>query len=122
MPYTNIHRLVNIIDETSVSLEDGGATISYHGGGTFQVRYPGQLRLSKFAKYRIRFWFADPQGADGQWVWTDKSFPVTLQILTPRGYPHHSDHISLDDLAEYRDQRGTSRGEWSYEVSGQTTE
>lgn len=123
MPYTVHHTYVDEFTNVSVHTEDGVATISFSASGSLPIRHPGRFLISKFAKYSLRFWVEDPNTpGHGRWVNTPKSFPVKVEIITPREFPHHTNEVTMDDLTEYRDQRGTTRAEWSFRAHGETTE
>lgn len=126
MSYTIEHVITDQRPGLSVRKRDGNATVSLSLSGRLPLLTPGRLERNTYAKFsattRTRELPIDgePHPLHGGWVTStvNHEIPLTFELLTPDGTPHTRDEITLNDMARFRDLRGTTVGEWSWRVSG----
>ncbi len=78
------------------------------------IRFPGKLIISYWA-YGLKGTYVD-----GRWNESHLDLSLALEIWTPDGQPFTADRVTLDDLRRYRDLRGTSLGNWTFRLRGET--
>jgi len=124
MPYTLNHSCVSQNLGLSISHQGDQATVHCSASGTMDVRFPGKLRIVGWAHYQIWIDTGDDSGnggpVHGHRTFQTKTLPLTVTIKTPDGQPFTANHVTLADLARFRDLRGTSQGSWSWSVHGQS--
>jgi hypothetical protein len=115
MTYTVDHNYVDQKLNVFVTRQDELATVRCSASGSLPIRFPGTFRIFAVANYYVRHY---SDGAHGGWTVQTRSLPLTVQIKTPDGQPFAAEHVTLNDLARFRDLRGTSQGSWTFTVSG----
>jgi phospholipase C len=85
--------------------------ILFSSKGNFQIRHPGQLRITVLAQYHMRKFDGRPQTIRVR-------FPVSVKIFSPDGREFTAGHVTLSDLNRFRDLRGVSQGAWRYVAEG----
>lgn len=120
MTYTLKHTYLDEKAPISVSTIDDQATVNCSRRYNVRIKHPGRVTFSATANYRKRFFEQPLEGEGGPThPHTDTIFlPLTLEIKRPDGSPFSGDQIRLADLAQYRDQRGVTQGNWSFSIRG----
>lgn len=124
MPYTINRTYVDQHFALSLTQQGDQVTVSGSASGPLPIRYPGKINVARWASFRIRVNTADMPGnggtGHGHWGVELRPLALTVTIRTPDGHPFTADHVTLADLAQFRDLRGTSRGSWSFSLEGQS--
>lgn len=112
-----------IAQAAKISIERGAesTTVSVSASGSLPIRFPGRLIISTSATYQVRMRIDDPKIGTGKPFQTQtRTLLLSAQIRTPDGILFTSDHITIDDLNKFRDLRGTSHGNWTFHVHGES--
>ncbi|WP_280155547.1 alkaline phosphatase family protein [Piscinibacter sp. XHJ-5] len=126
MTYTIVHPHIGRALDVRVTRVGNIATVRCAASGTFDVRFPGQLRKFAKATFNVRVFVEPvapvdaPQPPPGRWETEQRPMPVTLSIFTPDGQPFTADQVTLADLLRFRDPRGVRHGLWSFTVEGRS--
>ena len=120
MSYTVKHGYVDEEAPETITTNGDFATVHSALSGNFRIRFPGDLLVSRSVTYFVRTTPENPDGSAGKASTQRKTLPLTVEIRKPNGALFTSDHITLDDLNEFRDLRGTSQGEWTFDVRGES--
>jgi len=127
MTYTVRHTCIEENFTVSVTIKDGFATVHCLVSDSFHVQFPGKFQISKSAAYNLKVIPKEDdapvsKNENGTTGHTSTVYlPLTMDwIKKPDGTLFTSDHITLDDLNEFRDLRGTSQGEWSFSLHGES--
>jgi Phosphoesterase family len=114
MPFTLLHEVP--LDVTvHVRTNDDLATVYCGLSGEWPVRFPVKLLFDQWVTYSLQIYDADIS----RWVTVTEKLHLTLEIRTPDGQLFTADHVTLDDLRRFRDLRGTSQGNWTFNLHGE---
>jgi phospholipase C len=127
MTYTVRHTCIEENFTVDVTIKNGFATVHCSASDKFHVQFPGKVQISKSAAYNLK---VIPKEDDAPVSKNENGttghtsivyLPLTMDwIKKPDGTLFTSDHITLDDLNEFRDLRGTSQGKWSFSLHGES--
>jgi hypothetical protein len=112
MPFILLHELVKEELTVQVRTSDNHATVSCGLSGTTRILFPGKLIKSASVAYFYQKYYNQRFDSDL------RVLPLSFEIRTPDGQPFTADHVTLDDLRRFRDLRGTSQGDWTFDVHG----
>ena len=124
MSYEVRHPYALVRGRSKVAISGERAVVSFAAEGTLRIRHPGRLEKGARMSYWTWRWEEDTgvgnQPGAGEWVKDEVVVLLTLTIRTPDGKPFTRDHVTLDDIRRFRDLRGTSLLDWTFEASGKT--
>jgi len=120
MPYTLTHKYA--IVDAPVTITDNGdfATVRCSLSGSFNVHFPGELQVSKSVRYAVRTVVTDLDNSSTKVFTETKTLPLNVEIRKPNGALFTTGRVTLDDLNEFRDLRGTSHGVWTFKLTGES--
>lgn len=128
MTYTLVHEHAAENLPVVVTRVRNVATVRCSARGSFDVKFPGQLRRFARATFDVSQ-FVDavepvgPRPADarqGRFETATRTLLLKMTVFSPDGLPFTGEQITLADLRRFRDARGLTHGRWSYTVEGQS--
>jgi phospholipase C len=136
MTFTIVHGQVGETLAVKVTRVQNVATVRCSAGGSFDVRFPGQLRRFAQATFDVSVFVAPvtpvgpgpggPAGPtlagtqQGHFETESRTLPLKLSIFTPDGQPFTASQVTLADLQRFRDPRGLRHGLWRWTIEGQS--
>jgi phospholipase C len=128
MTYTIVHEHAAGPLAVAVTRVRNIATVHCAASGSFDLKFPGQLRRFARATFDVSQFVApvEPAGPhpastrQGHFETATRTLPLKLTVFTPDGLPFTGDQVTLADLRRFRDARGVTHGSWRYTVEGQS--
>lgn len=116
MTYTVHHLLDSYSGKTRLSSEDDLTTVHFAHSGKLHVTHPGRLAVEVVAQYRLSVRL---DASSPRWTTQLTNLPCHVEIRMPDGSPFAGDQVTMADIARFRDLRGATVGDWTYQISGE---
>lgn len=124
MTYKINHTYVDESAPIAVNTENDLATVSCAANYRLHIDHPGKITRQASAIFYTKFIDQDDlepgHGAGGPGHPQTQMHPLNLamELRTPDGQPFTRDDITMGDIRRFRDQRGSTQGDWTFSVRG----